>query len=290
MVDRYGNFLIVRVDDDGGSTSDKFVRKLSEKIALDVPGVERVYALLAPPHRGKGAAAPRRPELIFPVGCDDDPNEFEGIENGVIHNLTIGGGSFSTGLFLDQRDLRAWMKREFSVVENDRMLNLFAHAGSFGRAVWENMEVTNVDLSKGWLDRFDVQGGGGGGHRNLKGDVFEWLGRLKRRGETFDVVVVDPPSTSIGTKKKRFSVNKDFGMLVRQSVHLVSPKGGWLILITNLRSMKQERFVEICEEGVRAGGRRGTSVALARPQMDFQMGSEKGEMDVKTLIVKVQKI
>ena len=124
----------------------------------------------------------------------------------------------------------------------------------------------------------------------MKGDVFEWLGRLKRRGETFDVVVVDPPSTSIGTKKKRFSVNKDFGMLVRQSVHLVSPKGGWLILITNLRSMKQARFVEICEEGVRAGGRRGTSVALARPQMDFQMGSEKGEMDVKTLIVKVQKI
>ena len=51
---------------------------------------------------------------------------------------------------------------------------------------------------------------------------FDWLARLDKRGEKFDIVILDPPSTSVGKKKRRWSVQKDTAKLVSLAAPFVA--------------------------------------------------------------------
>jgi hypothetical protein len=48
-----------------------------------------------------------------------------------------------------------------------------------------------------------------GRHDVIYVDCFDWLARLAKRNELFDMVILDPPITSVGKKKKRWSVKSD---------------------------------------------------------------------------------
>ena len=149
----------------------------------------------------------------------------------------------STGLFLDQRPQRAWLARNAAGL---RVLNTFAHAGGFSvAAACAGAETVSVDLSKVWLARVPIQlrenGVDPAGHDTIYGDVFDWIPRLAKRGERFDLVILDPPSTSVGKRKKRWSVTRNYGELAALGASMVSP-GGALWTVTNHRKTTPNHF------------------------------------------------
>ena len=153
------------------------------------------------------------------------------------------GQQLSTGLFLDQRPQRTWLAKHASGL---RILNTFAHAGGFSiAAATAGASTVSLDLSRRWLERIPNQLENLGldvrHHDWIYGDVFDWLPRLSRRGEQFDIVILDPPSTSVGKKKKRWSAAKDYPALIRAALPLVAP-GGALWTSTNHRGLTPMRF------------------------------------------------
>ena len=78
---------------------------------------------------------------------------------------------------------------------------------------------------------------------------FDWLARLGKRGEQFDIVILDPPSTSVGKKKRRWSVKNDVDELVTLAARLVK-SGGLLFTTTNSASLRPEKFAKMCMKGL----------------------------------------
>ncbi|MCA9541936.1 MAG: class I SAM-dependent rRNA methyltransferase, partial [Myxococcales bacterium] len=187
--------------------------------------------------------------------------------------------ALSTGLFLDQRPQRTWLSAHAGGL---RVLNTFAHAGGFSVAAARAGAMTvSVDLSRAWLDRIPPQlaelGVDAARHDRIYGDVFDWLGRLGRRGERFDLVILDPPSTSVGKRKKRWSAARDYPELVALAMPLVAP-GGRLWTATNHRKLDPHAFARLVGRGLPDGC---TLERICPPAVDFPC---LGPAPVKTFV------
>jgi 23S rRNA (cytosine1962-C5)-methyltransferase len=164
----------------------------------------------------------------------DAPSPMLVREGGVPFEVRLGDG-FSTGIFLDQRDNRA---RVAALSPGKRVLNLFAYTCGFGvvAARAGAQRTVNVDAAKNVLERgrLNYAHAGvvdGSAHAFLARDVFEALPRMHKRGERFDLVVLDPPSYAT-TKRGRFRVESDYPELARLALDLVS-EGGTLLACLN---------------------------------------------------------
>ena len=222
-VDRYADWLWVQ-HDEGVSRGP-------------LPDAEGVYMIDALRDRSRGGQQPPRLDTGRPA-----PDELVVMEHGTRYRVQLGR-QLSTGLFLDQRPQRAWLARN---AHGLRVLNTFAHAGGFSiAAASAGAQTVSVDLSKSWLARIPGQLRENGvdptGHDTIYGDVFDWIPRLAKRGERFDLVILDPPSTSVGTRKKRWSVARNYGELAALGASMVSP-GGALWTVTNHRKSTPNHF------------------------------------------------
>lgn len=92
---------------------------------------------------------------------------------------------------------------------------------------------------------------------------FDWLNRLNKRGEKFDIVILDPPCTSVGKKKKRWSVKNDMDELVALAAPLVKP-GGLLWTTNNCSTVRPEKFARMCKSGLEQAGKGGMASKLER--------------------------
>ena len=141
------------------------------------------------------------------------------------------------------RPLRAWLVRQGW--ENKRMLNLFCYTGAFSlSAAVHGANTTSVDLSKTYLDRavenFRLNALTPEEHRFIESDTFAALDRLRRKGETFDTVLADPPSFS-HSSNGTWSVQTDLKRLVIACLRVLKP-GGTLIIATNNGKMPPRDF------------------------------------------------
>lgn len=83
---------------------------------------------------------------------------------------------------------------------------------------------------------------------------FDWLLRLGKRGDKFDIVIIDPPSTSVGgKKKKRWSAKNDYDELVALAAPLVK-EGGLLWATTNSNQIHPIKFARMCKKGLVSAG------------------------------------
>ena len=209
-------------------------------------------------------------------------------ENGINYRVNLGE-SFSTGIFLDQRLQRAWLAEQCN--GETRVLNCFAHTGAFSvAAATKGAKTVSLDLEKKWLDRIRPQMEANGitdweGHHDcIYGDCFDWLARLAKRGELFDIVILDPPSTSVGKKKKRWSVKRDMAELVTLAAPLVK-SNGLLFTTTNSASVRPEAFAKMCREGLVDAG-----ISNARLERVSPMPSDFlsiGPQPVKNLVWRI---
>jgi 23S rRNA (cytosine1962-C5)-methyltransferase len=148
-------------------------------------------------------------------------------ENGLkfLVNLT---DYLDTGLFLDHRITRQMVRKES---KDKRVLNLFCYTGSFSvyAAAGEASSVTSVDLSKTYLkwaednmaiNRFKEKSQ----YYFMHADVKQYLKTLQP--ESFDLVVIDPPTFSNSKRMKDFlDIQRDHAELLNDVLDATTKKG-----------------------------------------------------------------
>jgi 23S rRNA (cytosine1962-C5)-methyltransferase len=176
-------------------------------------------------------------ERVSPQLLDGDaslPLETVVMENGVRYGIDFGAG-YAAGLFIDQRANRAHVGR--LPLKGKRMLNTFSYTCSFSVvAARAGAETLSLDLSKKSLERgksnFSLNGLSLDGHRFLADDVLDVLPRLEKRGEKFDLIILDPPTFSLGNKGRRWKVEEQMEDLLGAALELAKP-GASILLSTN---------------------------------------------------------
>jgi 23S rRNA (cytosine1962-C5)-methyltransferase len=179
------------------------------------------------------------------------------LENGVWYALDLALHQ-DAGLYLDTRNLRAWLKQNSAGMH---VLNTFAYTGSLGAACRAGgaARVLQVDLERRYLnlakDTWALNGWPVQRADFLSGDVFRLASQLRRRGETFDLVIFDPPFFS-DTPAGRVDLVNDPARLINKLRPLVRD-GGRLVAVNNalftsgqaylmaLEALAQDGYLEI---------------------------------------------
>jgi len=169
-------------------------------------------------------------------------------ENGLFYEIHPFSG-YSTGLFLDQRENR---KALASGSAGKKVLNLFSYTCGFSVAcASQGAETTSVDLSKKYLEwgkrNFEKNHIDWVRHQFVAADSFEFLRRAEKKGQKWDLVIVDPPSFSRTKQGGVFSLKKDYSRLFRAVGPLVSTGGG-LFFSCNLSEWNSKILGEKIEQ------------------------------------------
>lgn len=188
------------------------------------------------------------------------------LENGMASEISFQSG-YSQGIFLDQRDNRAEVRR--LMAPGLRLLNTFAYTGAFSvAAAMAGAQTTTLDLSQPYLDwakrNFTHNHLDPAAHHFCKGDTFHWLRRFAKQGRTFDGIVLDPPTFSRDEKGKVFRVEENFGELAALAADILTPDG-WLLCSTNCRNLGLNEF----QKQLRNATRRPLSARHSAMPPDF---------------------
>ena len=178
------------------------------------------------------------------------PDFFTVLENGVLYQVFMNDG-LMTGIFLDQHEVRGSLVDGLAMGKS--LLNMFSYTAAFSvaAAMGGASETTSVDLAKRSRElseaHFQANGFSTDNHRFIVMDVFEYFKYAKRKGLTYDVIVLDPPSFA-RNKKQTFSVAKDYHKLISQSLEILNP-GGIIIASTNAANVSRQKFTEQIDKG-----------------------------------------
>jgi 23S rRNA (guanine2445-N2)-methyltransferase / 23S rRNA (guanine2069-N7)-methyltransferase len=184
--------------------------------------------------------------------------EFHEVEEGGLRFLVNFTDYLDTGLFLDHRPVRGWLRdwvgdqrrelardpRRKPVV---RFLNLFAYTGAASvHAAAAGAETTTVDLSHTYLDwareNFRRNRLEGPAHSFVQADCLQWVheqataaraAQAAGRPGGWDLIFLDPPTFSNSKRMQgTWDVQRDHAALLRDVVTLLAP-GGLLVFSTN---------------------------------------------------------
>ena len=178
------------------------------------------------------------------------PDFFTILENGVLYQVFMNDG-LMTGIFLDQHEVRGSLVDGLAMGKS--LLNMFSYTAAFSvaAAMGGASQTTSVDLAKRSRElsqaHFQANGISTDDHRFIVMDVFEYFKYAKRKGLTYDVIVLDPPSFA-RNKKQTFSVAKDYHKLISQSLEILNP-GGIIIASTNAANVSRQKFTEQIDKG-----------------------------------------
>ncbi len=182
------------------------------------------------------------------------------------------GVGYSPGLFLDQRENRHYVRH----IAPKRLLNCFAYTCSFSvSAAYVGATTLNIDLSKKSLARgrenFALNSLSTLDHRFIADDVMAVLPRLARRGEKFDVIILDPPTFSRSPGGKTFRIENDFEKLLIDTLELAE-RDGHVLLSTNCSALR-EHALEVMARYALKTARRAATFRRSPPLPDFPPGA-----------------
>lgn len=232
-------FRLIYAENDGipGCIIDKYGEYLSVEILAAGPEKHRetIYKVLASKTKCRG---------IY-ERCDSDVRKKEGMEkrtgvvygevpeepvpmeeNGIRFLIDIRNGH-KTGYYLDQREAR---KRIGELSAGKKVLNCFCYTGGFGLFALKGKasHVYQVDVSRSALkiakellmeNRLPTAKA-----THTEADVFQYLRKCRDKGETFDLIVLDPPKfvEAKDHLQKGARGYKDINLL---AMKLLSPNG-----------------------------------------------------------------
>ena len=133
-----------------------------------------------------------------------------------------------TGLFPEQA--YNWNMLRYKIKNSNRklkVLNLFAYTGAASiAALKEGAEVVHVDASRGMVDwakeNVKVNKLNDKPIRFLVDDCLKFVKREIRRGNKYDIIIMDPPSFGRGANKEVWSIDKDLFNLVNLCSEILS--------------------------------------------------------------------
>ena len=218
VVDRYANVLAVQATTAGTEAA----RPLwLPPLAAGFPGASILQRNDVASRHGEGL--PLEDELL---AGSPPPGRVPFRERGLTFLADLAGGQ-KTGFFLDQRENRHLVR---GLSAGRSVLNLFSYSGAFGVAALAGgaTRVTHVDVSAPALALARENHAANGQDLSLVetvvADAFEDLRERVARGETWDVVVTDPPAFA----KKTLDVDRacrGYKDVNRLALKLLAPGG-----------------------------------------------------------------
>lgn len=180
----------------------------------------------------------------------EQPIEF--LENGLRFLANLAHGHKS-GFYLDQRQNRFYFKH---LVQNmtltgttPRLLNVFSYTGAFSvyglhsgalYAVNIDTSTESLQLGRQILERNNLPQSG---VHDMAEDAFEALRALRRRGESFDIIILDPPKFA-ATQKDVQRASRGYKDINMQAMRLLSP-GGYLLTFSCSGAISDDLFQKI---------------------------------------------
>ncbi len=222
VVDRYGDVLSVQATTEG---TERARELWLPALAGRFPGATILQRNDLPSREGEGL--PLEDEVLAggPV-----PARAAFSERGLRFVAELAGGQ-KTGFFLDQRENRHVVR---GLAGGRRVLNLFSYSGAFGVAALAGgaSRVVQVDASRPALElaRENHRANGQGVDEadapaaTVCADVFEDLRARVAAGETWDLIVTDPPAFA----KRRGDVERacrGYKDVNRLALKLLAPGG-----------------------------------------------------------------
>jgi 23S rRNA (cytosine1962-C5)-methyltransferase len=225
----------------------------------------RIFARFVPRKNEEREA----PHLIF--GDATENLQTIATERHLKFGIDFGAG-YSVGLFVDQRENRRYVR----CIAPRRLLNCFAYTCSFSvSAACAGAMTINVDLSKKSLARgqenFALNSLPTIDHRFVADDVMAVLPRLARKGEKFDMIILDPPTFSRSAGGKTFHVENDFEKLFVSALDLAQ-RDGYVLVSTNCSALREHALEVMARYGLKAAQRAGI-FHRQPPLPDFPVGA-----------------
>ena len=188
------------------------------------------------------------------IGDPFDTN-VEIVENGVRYLVDVKDGQ-KTGFFLDQKYNRLAVQK---LCRDARVLDCFTHTGSFAlnAGIAGAREALGVDASELGVRQAELNARLNGLESRVHfqtADVFDLLPELEKKGERYDVVILDPPAFT----KSRSSVKnavKGYREINMRGMKLVRD-GGFLATCSCSHFMTYELFTQTLQQAARSVHRR----------------------------------
>lgn len=275
MIEKFGAVLIVQLHGGVLRLAQSAIRELCE-LAMRKTGAHSVYRKhfprdrsTLPPEAGDQNHDPRAW-----IG-ENSPADMVVVENGLRFRVRPYDG-FSVGLFLEQRNNRAWVRHYSAGL---RVLNLFAYTCGFGVAAGcgGSAECVHVDVSKRYLEwgrcNLALNGVPLESQRFILSDSFEYLRRARRQNRWFDLIILDPPS--LGRDKRSgsvFTIQRDLPRLVDEALERLRP-AGTMLLCTNHRPTSLDLLAESVED---AATRHHRTVQVEYKSLPADFGGDPG--------------
>lgn len=184
------------------------------------------------------------------IGEPFDTN-VEIVENGVRYLVDVKDGQ-KTGFFLDQKYNRLAIQK---LCKGARVLDCFTHTGSFAlnAGLAGAKEVIGVDASELGVHQAELNAKLNGLENTVRfecADVFDLLPDLEKKGEKFDVVILDPPAFT----KSRNSIKnatKGYREINMRGLKLVKD-GGFLATCSCSHFMSYELFTQTIAQAAKS--------------------------------------
>ena len=258
VVDRYDSVAVMKTDGvAAGAHAEEFARALWPKLSR--AGVSTLV------HRvgTKG----QQPRLEILRG-EPPPATIDVREHGVPFVVDLAQGQ-KTGAFLDQRENR---RRVGEISRGRRVLNLFSYAGGFSlrAALGGASHVTSVDIAARAhataQASFRLAGVDPTANAAfVTAEVHAFLDAAKGRGETWDLIVSDPPSFAPSEKAVPRALSA-YRALHRACVDVLSP-GGILCAASCSSHVDAGMFMQTLDDAA-LGGRELSVVELSGAGVD----------------------
>lgn len=133
-----------------------------------------------------------------------------------------------TGLFPEQAYNWNLIRNKIKEAKREvKVLNLFAYTGGASiAALKEGASVTHVDSSRGMIDwakeNVKLNNLEDRPIRLLVDDVRKFVKRELRRGNKYDIIIMDPPSFGRGSKNEVWNIENDLADLIKDTSNLLS--------------------------------------------------------------------
>ncbi|ERJ12713.1 class I SAM-dependent rRNA methyltransferase [Haloplasma contractile] len=177
-------------------------------------------------------------------------------ENGVNFAIYLNEGAM-VGVFLDQREVRRKIRDVYA--KGKTVLNTFSYTGAFSvfAAKGHAVKTTSVDLANRSLDKtieqFSINDIDYESQDIIVMDVFKYFKYAVKKGLTFDMVILDPPSFA-RSKKNVFSAAKDYTNLLKEAIAITEDEG-IIVASTNASSFNMKKFKRFINQAFKESNR-----------------------------------
>lgn len=247
VIERFGSYAVVQVTAAGVQNwLPAIAQWLTERYQLDgvLLRIDEKMATAEGMEHGREVLAGHAPAQAIIIQ-----------EHGVQIQLDLVAGQ-KTGYYLDQR----FNRREAATFMRGHMLDVCTYLGGFALAACQHGavdRVTAIDMSATALslaagnatlnnvtDRIEF----------VQADCFDELDRLRKAGQRFDSIVLDPPRLA-GSREHKAAALRAYHRLNQLALQLLNT-GGYLVTCSCSGRVTREEFVGMLAAAARRAGKR----------------------------------